>query len=185
MIQVYCLVTSNLEPENTMTKAKKTPATSSMTLLDGAEAINKAIDSIATRGKKLDRDIWVAAVSAMAHHAKHGDVTLINRLVEHMPKGSRVNALRDFITANGKVKYDEQAKCFAHDKEGNFDLDGALEKSWTDYKPEQPYTPFDASAAVKALIKKLDAADSEKGDKVTPEQDKAIRELAAKLGVDA
>jgi hypothetical protein len=145
-----------------MTKATKAP----FKLIEGTEAIDKAIASIASRGRKLDRDIWVAAVSAMAHHAKHGDVTIVNRLVDAMPKGSRVNALREFIMAHGKVSYNVDAKCFEHDKDGSFDLDGALSVSWIEFKPEQPYVPFDAGAALKTLMDKVQKADAAKGDKV-------------------
>lgn len=155
--------------------------TTTMKLLVGTAAIEKAIVSIQTRGKKLDHDIHVAAVSAMAHHDEHGDVTLVNRLVNSMPKGSRVNALRDFILTYGKVKYDQENKLFVHDKAGEFDLEGAAGICWTEFKPEPEYVPFDALASVKQLIAKLDKADTTKGDKVTPEQDKAIRELAAKM----
>jgi len=135
-------------------------------LIEGATAIDKAIASIASRGKRLDRDIWVAAVSAMAHHAKHGDVTLVNRLVENMPKGSRVNALRDFILAHGKVAWSEQDKCFVHDKSGAFDQEGAMSRCWTAYKPDPEYVPFDALSALKQLMSKVQKADALKGDKV-------------------
>lgn len=153
-----------------------------MTLLIGTDAIDKAIASIKTRGAKLDQDIWIAAVSALQHHDLHGDTTLVNRLVAAMPKGSRVNALRDFITCVGKVKFNDKTKQFDHDKEGTFDLAAAVAVSWTEYKPEPAYVPFDALKAIKALVAKLDSADTDKGDKVTAEQDKAIRTLAAQLG---
>jgi hypothetical protein len=146
-----------------MTKTNTKPA---FKLIEGAAAIDKAITSISTRGKKLDRDIWQAAVSAMAHHAQHGDVTLVNRLVEAMPKGSRVNALREFIMAHGKVGWHEEKKVFVHDKEGTFDLEGALSVSWVEFKPEPAYVPFDAEAALRALMKKVENADPTKGDKV-------------------
>lgn len=141
-----------------MTKAQN----ASFKLIDGAAAIEKAIASIASRGKRLDKDIWIAAVSAMAHHDKHGDVTLVNRLVDSMPRGSRVNALRDFIMAHGKVAYDEDNKCFKHDREGTFDLAGATAKCWTEYKPEPDYVPYDAMAGIMAVIRKVEKASADK-----------------------
>lgn len=155
-----------------------------MKLLTSKTDIVKAIASIQTRGKKLDNDIWVAAVSAMAHHAEHGDVTLVNTLVDAMPKGSRVNALREFILAFGKVTYDEQNKVFAHDKEGTFDLEGAQEKSWVEFKPESEYKPFDALKAIAKIVGRVQGADAAKGDKVTSAQAKAILKLATELGVE-
>jgi hypothetical protein len=153
-----------------------------MKLITDKTALLAAFKSIHTRGKKLDDDIWVAAVSAMAHHAKHGDVTIINQLVEAMPKGSRVNALREFIMAHGKVGFDADNQIFTHDKEGVFDLDGAQEKSWTEYKPDPDYKPVDALALVKALAKKI-SAERKEGDKVTDTQATAILKMASELGV--
>lgn len=146
--------------------------------------IKAAIKSIQARGQRLDRDIWVAAVSTMAHHNKHGDTTLINGLVDAMPKGSRVNALREFITAFGKVTFNEETKAFDHDKAGNFDLDGATATSWVDFKPEPEYKPIDALALVKAMVTKINNVDPEKGDKCTQKQAKAINALAVELGVE-
>jgi len=152
-------------------------------LIVGTDNIAKAITSITSRGKKLDHDIHVTAISAMAHHAEHGDVTLVNKLVDGMPKGSRVNALREFILANGKVTFDDKAQVFKHDKEGAFDLEGACVKSWTEYKPEQQYIPFDAAKAIKAILTKMDNVDPDKGDKLSPAQATAFRKMASELGL--
>ena len=155
-----------------------------MKLITSKAAIIKAIASISGRGAKLDKDIWVAAVSAMAHHNEHGDVTIINELVAAMPKGARVNALRDYILAHGKVSFDAQAKAFVHAKDGFFDLEGALAISWVEFKPEPEYKPFDALKLVTALAKRISAADADKGDVCTFEQAAAILSLASSMGVD-
>tara|TARA_R110002012_G_scaffold111320_5_gene256259 strand:- start:3032 stop:3505 length:474 start_codon:yes stop_codon:yes gene_type:complete len=155
-----------------------------MKLLKNKADIQKLAKSINTRGKKLDNDIWIAAVSAMAHHAEHGDVTIINEVVDALPKGSRVNALRDFITAHGKVGFDGDNQIFTHDKAGSFDLDGALAKSWVEFKPEQPYQPIDAAKLIAALVKKVQGADASKGDKCTEKQAKAVLALATELGIE-
>lgn len=155
-----------------------------MKLLSTKPAIIAAITSIKTRGAKLDKDIWIAAVSAMAHHAEHGNPHLINDLVAAMPKGSRVNALRDYILAHGKVKFNEKEKVFAHDKEGSFDLEGALKVSWVEFKPEAEYKPMDVMKLVKALAKKVEEADEAMGDKCSEAQAKAVMALAAQMGVE-
>tara|TARA_R110002111_G_scaffold123047_1_gene186887 strand:- start:170 stop:646 length:477 start_codon:yes stop_codon:yes gene_type:complete len=155
-----------------------------MKLITSKDAIIKAIASISGRGAKLDKDIWVAAVSAMAHHNEHGDVTIINDLVNAMPKGGRVNALRDYILAHGKVKFDNQVKAFVHDKEGSFDSLGAMEVSWVEFKPEPEYKPLDALKLVTALAKRISASDATKGDVCTFDQAAAILGLAASMGVD-
>lgn len=155
-----------------------------MQLIKDKAQLKAAIKSISTRGAKLDNDIWIAATSAMAHDDKHGDVTIINELVAAMPKGSRVNALNAFITAHGKVTYNEEDKCFEHDKTGNFDLEGAQAKSWVEYKPETPYRPIDALALIKAMAIKVQDADVKRGDKVTKAQAKSILQFAASMGVE-
>lgn len=156
-----------------MTKTKK-PA---YKLISGAAAITTAIDSIQRRGKKLDHDIQVAALSAMQHHAQCGDVSLINRLVEAMPKGSRVNALRAFIETFGAVRYDAESKKFVHVKGGTFELGTAREIMWSEFKPEQAYQPItDPLKRFEQLVSAFERDVEQLGDasKVTPEM---IREL--------
>jgi hypothetical protein len=129
------------------------------TLIVGAVNIGVAITSITSRGKKLDKDIQIAALSAMSHHvgAGSGDTTLINRLVTGMPKGSRVNALRDFISVFGAVEYNPDTKVFDHKKGATFNLEGAMAIMWTEYSPEkQDYKPIaDGMVLVKVLMDKL------------------------------
>lgn len=148
-------------------------------LLEGTAAINKAIDSIATRGKKQDRDIQVAVLSAMQHHATHGDVTLVNRLVEAMPKGSRVNALRAFIETFGACRYDAESKAFVHAKGKNHRLNEAHETMWSEFKPEKDYQSVDPVAVLKGAIKRLDADVKKLGDqsKVDPSLIAGLRDL--------
>ena len=154
-----------------------------MKLLETKDLIVSAIASIKTRGAKLDKDIWIAAVSAMAHHAEHGNPHLINDLVSAMPKGARVNALKDYILAHGKVQFNTENKVFTHDKDGSFDLEGSLAVSWVEFKPEPEYKPLDVMKLVKALAKKVADADEAKGDLCSPEQAVAVASLAASLGV--
>ena len=117
-----------------------------------------AIESIRTTGKKLDQMIQVAACSIIAHVDKHGDITLINTLVDAMPKGSRVNALRDFITNFSKGTYDEATKVFKFDKTKKTDQAGAEAIMWTEFAPEKPYVAFDLSVLLAGLLKKADKA---------------------------
>lgn len=155
-----------------------------MKLITDTAKLKAAFKSINKRGAKLDDDIWIAAVSAMSHHNTHGDITIVNELVSAMPKGSRVNALREFIAAHGKVAYDTENKIFVHDKAGNFDLEGATAHSWTEYKPEAPYQPIDALVLIKRLAVKVQNADASKGDKVTSKQARAVLQLATDLGIE-
>lgn len=58
-----------------------------------AAAVTKFIESIRVRGAKLDKDIHSAACASLNHAEKHGDYTLLNKLILAMPKSSRRNAL--------------------------------------------------------------------------------------------
>lgn len=158
-----------------------TKTTKPVKIIEGASAIDAAIKSIANRGKKLDRDIQQAAISAMAHHSKHGDVTLVNRLVDAMPKGSRVNALRDFILNHGAVSYDEESKKFVHAKGKEARIEAAQGIMWTEFKPEPEYQPFDAMAALNSLLARVQKADSLKGDKVPEGFSAKLEALKAEL----
>uniref|UniRef100_A0A7M2QM07 Uncharacterized protein n=1 Tax=feces metagenome TaxID=1861841 RepID=A0A7M2QM07_9ZZZZ len=135
-----------------------------------AAEINKAIASIATRGKKLDADIQTAGVSILNHADQHGDSTLADKLVQALPKGSRKLALVEWMLAFGKLRLLDKAvpedaariaagAYFAYDKTKRTDIESALAKPWFDFKPEAPIlTAFDAQAAVQGVLSKLTKA---------------------------
>ena len=151
-------------------------------LISGAANIKAAIDSIERRGKKYDHDVQIAALSAMQHHAEHGDVTLVNRLVDAMPKGSRVNALREFIETFGAVRFDAESKKFLHTKGKEFRLDAAMKIMWHEFKPEQAYQPItDPFKRFDQLVTQFERDMKEMGDdsKVTPEMIAALKSAKA------
>ena len=129
-----------------------------MKLFTKTSDIVSAIEDIRSTGKKLDNMIQIAACSVIQHVGKHGDITLVNTLVEAMPQGSRVNALRDFIGTFSKAEYDEATKAFKFNKEKKTDLVGAQAIMWTEFKPEQAYVAFDLQKLLASVLKKADAA---------------------------
>lgn len=148
-------------------------------MLDGAKAIDTAIKSINTRGKSLQRDIHIAAVSCMNHADKHGDVTLAQKLVDAVPTLARKNALRDWFIAHGKFSYDATEKSLTFNKKGTTNLEAAIATPFWEFKQEAEYVPFDLQAAILTLVKRADKA-MQHGDKV----DKvALAQLAALAGV--
>jgi hypothetical protein len=151
-------------------------------LISGAANIKAAIDSIERRGKKYDHDVQIAALSAMQHHAEHGDVTLINRLVAAMPKGSRVNALREFIETFGAVRFDAESKTFLHTKGKECRLDAAMQIMWHEFKPEPAYQPIvDPFKRFDQLVSQFERDMKEMGDdsKVTPDMIEALKSAKA------
>jgi len=111
-------------------------------------AINKALDSIAGRGKRLDADIHKAACSVMAHFAKHRDDKVVVRLMEVMPKSSRRKALIDWFEAavpveisynNGTVKMPKEKSQAWQGFIAEFDatLKASIATPFWDYKAEK------------------------------------------------
>lgn len=138
------------------------------TLIVGTAEINKAIDSIVNRGKKLDDSIQLAGLSILSHIEEHGDVTLLNRLVVVFPKGSRRNAFAEWALAHGKVQLNtgdnKKETPFLYDKSRTTKLEAAEAKAWTEFKPEVDVDQvFDFNKMLAALLSKADKAKNLEG----------------------
>jgi len=115
------------------------PAKLSIAVDAPAAAVDKLITSIKTRGQKFDTDIHSAGLACLYHADKHGDVTLMNRLVMALPKSSRRNALAQWAVAMGKFKPNEdkatlQQLPLAFDKASATLMDDAKAKPFWDFK---------------------------------------------------
>lgn len=129
------------------------------TIITDIAKLNKAIDSIAARGKKLDADVQVAGLSAMAHVDKTGDIGAVNRLYMALSAGTRKSAMTAWLLQYGRVVAntgeDKKEKPFVYAKDKGTDLEGADAEPWYNFKPDaDPDEVFDVQAAVAALIKK-------------------------------
>ncbi len=156
-----------------------------MKLYKNTDTFKSALKSIVTRGKSLDRDIQRYAVSAILWTAMHGNCSHVNDLVANMPKGSRVNAVKDWFTTFGPVEYNRETKEFSVDTDHAAIMKAELASGavlpeliavsvttpWTDFSPEAPYSPIDflkvIQKAVASAQKRLDA-DEDKGDTIDP-----------------
>lgn len=141
------------------------------TLIVGTAELNKAIDSVINRGKKLDDSIQLLGLSLLGHTDQHGDITLMNRLLVSFPKGSRRNAFAEWALKFGKYSLntgaDKKDVPFHFDRERTTDLLGAEGTMWTEFKPEQDLDKvFDFGAMLLALIKKGDQAMAKDPSKV-------------------
>ncbi len=74
--------------------------------------IQKRISSIRNRGAKMDRDIHETAVLCLTHARDHGDITLLSKLVEAMPKSSRRKALIAWAVAHAPATFAEKQEQF-------------------------------------------------------------------------
>lgn len=139
-----------------------------MKLFTTKKDIIAAISDIQATGKKLDDMIQVAACSVIQHVEKHGDITLAIKLVEAMPKGSRVKALIGHMTHFGKMVANEKGDNIeAFDKAAKTDLEGAMEKHWTEFKHNDNDQAFDLDALIISLAKRAAKASEKGGDKVS------------------
>lgn len=165
-----------------MTTTKTAPA---LTLIVGTAELNKAIDSVINRGKKLDDSIQLLGLSLLSHTGEHGDITLMNRLLVSFPKGSRRNAFAEWALKFGKFSLntgaDKKDVPFHFAKDRETDMVGAEGVMWTEFKPEQDLDKvFDFGAMLQALLKKADQAIAKDPSKVkNGDLIQKARELAA------
>ena len=126
------------------------------TLILDSKEIGKFITQIGVSGKKLDNDIQLASLSIINHVESCGNITLANRLITNMPKGSRVNAVISHMVKNGKMKFDDKTKKITYNKNGKTDLQGAKDLPWYTEKPEAPFNPasFDMAKYLKGQLDK-------------------------------
>ena len=168
---------------------KNTTKKPAFVLLSQADT-GKLIDGIKTRGAKLDADIQTAAVCSAIHAHQHSDASLLIRLVQALPKGSRSNALKDWMLRYAPIAFDKDGEIvFSRpydnkDEESRTAAVAACEAAthWTEHKPEPKFVPFDLGAALAALLKKAEAAakDTEHADahKIDPEVLGKLKALA-------
>lgn len=137
-----------------------------MKIITCTKLMDKALKSIATRGKTLDKDIHVMAVSAAMHVVKEGDCTYVNRTVSNMPKGSRSIAVMAWFETFAPVAWDDENSVFTTDKanaksmktelsdrELPLSIVNGIDKSWVECKPEQPYHGLDFTALIAKAVK--------------------------------
>lgn len=137
--------------------------------IDNAAELTKAIDAWGKKGTKWVQEGHMLAMSALQHHCKHGDITLVNRLFLSMPKGSKSAAMAEwFLTFGAMVanedKEGKKTSPFKHDKEKTPNLAEAAKNPWYDFQPEKkPDELFDVRKAILAIIKKAEKADNVEG----------------------
>lgn len=141
-----------------------------MKLFTTATELNKAIDSIAKRGKLLDADIHRAGVSCLNHIQEHGDVTLLNKLVVSLPQGARKAAFVEWALAFGKVVVLDRGNAadehkiaagdvFKYSKEKSTNIEEAILKPWYNFRPEKDVLDlFDVNALVAKMLKQYNKA---------------------------
>lgn len=136
-----------------------------VTVITDAAKLAESVDSVARKGKSLDTLIHKTGVSCMYHAQQHGDVTLLEKLVEAMPKSSRRKALitwaEDNMPLDGKVVDGKNGVSITL-KKGRTDADFTLTEAaatpfWEHTKEKDP-RPMTLKQAIAAFGKNLDKA---------------------------
>lgn len=129
-------------------------------LIENKAELDKAITAWGKAGQKWAQQGHILALSALTHHAKHGDTSLINRVYLAMPKGAKSSAMAEWILAYGALSANTDKEAartspFVHDKTKTADLAGAAQTPWTEFKPEPTVLElFDVQKAVHAILTK-------------------------------
>lgn len=116
--------------------------------------INKATDSLKSRGSSLQKDAHILACSVLAHVAEHHDIRVLSRFLAAFPDMARVNAVRSWFEAFGPVTFNGNTPSYV--KDGKTRLGDAMETPFWKFKPEPEYKPIDRDAALDTLIKRLE-----------------------------
>ena len=157
--------------------------------------INAAIAKISKTGAAFDKLVHETAVSVAEHFSKYKDTGLVNRLYLAMPKGARSSALSSWllkyvaVIPNTDIKTKKEkpfvsAKDAAGEWTKETDALAGAQDPWYNHKPEKPVDiEFDMLTMVKAMLRKLEA--STKLEHYGPEQETALKALAASVGMSA
>lgn len=149
-------------------------------ITDMAKAI-KAVEAVQATGAKLADDIHVVACSALYHAQEHGDVTLMQRVVNALPGFARRNALLAWAVAFGKFSIDEDGTNVIYDKHSETKLELAMAKPFWDFKPEAAFKPFDLQEEMAKLIKRAEKAAKDDRNNLDSDDLIAARKLAASI----
>jgi hypothetical protein len=168
------------------TETKAVKAVKSTIAMDAKAAdVDKLITSIKGRGAKLDTDVHSAAMACLYHADKHGDITLMARLVLALPKSARRNALGQWAIAFGKFAANEDAKTkeaapFVFKKGAETKFEAAQAKPFWDFRNvREGTTEWQFSNYIEGVLKTLAAHAAKPG----PEAAKAKAAFDAMKGV--
>lgn len=167
-------------------------------LIRGQGKLMAACVGFYNASKAWQAESQVMAASAAYHAHVTGDIRAINTVVASMPKGAKVNSLRDYFSAFAPVKWNETAKRFKFDGSKQVVLvngDGVehellgkmLAKAWWEMRAEEKadtYKPFDLGAKLLRLVKDSNKV-LEEGDKtketLTKTEVAALEDLVRRL----
>jgi hypothetical protein len=152
-----------------------------MEYITDRKALNDAIKGLSS--VKVDDKIQRLLISAFYHRMLSGDNTFISGVLNAMPKGSRVNAARNYVEAYMFVKVGKNKdKLFTckntenmHDTVDDAMLEQVANIEWWTFKPEREQEVYSRESLAAKLTKQLnkaieaanEAGDTEFADKLS------------------
>lgn len=118
---------------------------STFNILDQSSCKSR-IKRIKSLGARLQSEIHLVGVSALAHLRDHGDWTIATSLLEALPNGQRVKALAHWMNhfSNGAATFSHKGgaagwacKLIKNRTPEMFDIDGAWKVSFADFTKEK------------------------------------------------
>lgn len=121
--------------------------------------IVRGITSIRTRGANLDLLIWRVAASTVLHSVEHNEASLLDRLYNSMPNGSRRERLAAWILDNSDVvlyKGKAEGRVFAVRANATCNTEALLNNAWYDHARdlEEDKPAWDFQAALERFTKR-------------------------------
>lgn len=151
-----------------------------VTLIQDTSKVNVLIEAIKKAGAKLEGEIHQAACSALWHAEQHGDVTIMQKLIDALPGFARRNALIAWAVEFGKFKADKEGKSVEFNKFGKTGLiERAMDKPFWEFKPEAPFQAFDMKAELAKLLKRAEKAAGDDRNSLDSDDLIALRKLSA------
>lgn len=144
-------------------------------LLTG-KALTAAVTDVIKQGKEFEQRLHLVACSALQHSIKHHNTTPMDQLIRGITGAVRRNALIAWAVAYGECQPSEDGKGVEHcKKEG--DLEAGMAKAFWDFKPEQPFSPFDLGAELAKLVKRAEKAAKDERNSLPEDGFRKLREL--------
>lgn len=141
-----------------MTKAtKKKPVDLATTIEQLAgdaspKAIFKLQDSANKSLAKGISEYQTVFCALILHVAKHGDTTVVDRVLEKFPEGMRKKSAKAFLEEFGMIEFSEDGVAVLN-RSKKVSLARAIETPWTTMGGKEE-KPFDLNAAIAALYNK-------------------------------
>ena len=134
-----------------------------MKIITDSAKLNEAISQLAN--SKIDATIQRLLVSAFYHRMISGDNTFISKVLDAMPRGSRVKAAEKYVAAFFNVEVVKVkgvygcTNTFKYRNEVNQeDLDAAAAVMWWEFKPAKKEEEYSREAQIEKLQTAIDKA---------------------------